>query len=177
MNIDIPYFLIILLALYKGYQKGFIVAFFSFFAFIIGIAAAIKLSAVVAHSLSVKTNINTSWLPFLSFLLVLICVIFLIRLLSGLVQKSVEYLMMGWANKLGGILLYASIYTMIFSVLLFYAIQLEVLKQDAIKESTCYFFIKPWASYVFDNFGKVFPFFKNMFSQLENFFEASSKKL
>jgi len=176
MFIDIPYFIFILFAIYKGYSRGLIVAIFSFLAIVIGLAAAIKLSSIVANWLTLHTHLSSGWLPVISFVIVLIGVIALVRLLAGILQKSVEFMLMGWLNKFGGILLYTALYTMVFSTLLFYAIQLRVLKSDAIDQSKCYFFVKPWASFFINGIGTIFPIFKDMFSQLESFFDASSKR-
>ena len=177
MCIDVPYFIILLFAIYKGYNRGLIVAIFSFVAIIVGLAAAIKLSAFVANWLQRNTHIGLSWLPVLSFIIVFIGFIVLIRLVAGILKKSVEFMLMGWADKLGGILLYAALYTMIFSVLLFYALQLKVLTTDSIGTSKCYGFVKPWASFVINGIGKVFPIFKGMFTQLEGYFQAPARKL
>ncbi len=177
MFIDIPYFILLLLAIYKGYNRGLIVAIFSFVGLIVGLAAAIKLSAFVANWLSKNTHIGLGWLPVLSFVIVFICVVFLIKLIAGILQKSVELMLMGWANRVGGILLYASLFTMVFSVLLFYAVQLNVLTTESISTSKCYGFVKPWAGYFINGVGKVFPIFKGLFSQLEAYFQLASKKL
>ena len=177
MFIDVPYFIIMLLAAYKGYNKGLIVAIFSFAGMIVGLAAAVKLSAFVANWLHINTHISTTWLPVLSFVIVFIGFVFLIRLCAGILQKSVQFILMGWADKLGGIFLYTALYTMIFSVLLFYAFQLKVLTEDAITSSKCYDFVKPWASFVLNSIGKVFPIFKDIFQQLEVYFQTSASKL
>jgi len=58
MLIDLIFALLLVMAIIKGYQKGFIVAFFSIIAFIIGLAAALKLSAVVAEYLIQSVNIS-----------------------------------------------------------------------------------------------------------------------
>ena len=176
MFIDVPYFIILLLAAYKGYNKGLIVAIFSFLGMMVGLAAAIKLSAFVANWLHSNTHIGTTWLPFLSFFLVFIGFVMLIRLCAGILQKTVQFMLMGWADKLGGVLLYASLYTMIFSVLLFYALQLKVLTEEAIFTSKCYGFVKPWASFFLNFIGKVFPVFKGIFEQLEAYFQNTVSK-
>ena len=176
MFIDIPYFIFILLAIYKGYNRGLIVALFSYIALIIGLAAAIKLSAVAANWLQKNTHIGYTWIPFLSFIIGLIGVVVLIRLLAGILQKSVEFLLMGWANKIGGIILYCALYTMAFSVLLFYAVQLNVITNEAILSSKCYGFIKPWGTFTINGIGKIFPIFRDMFTQLEHYFEGAAKR-
>ena len=48
MIIDIIVVIILILAAIKGFRQGLIVALFSVIAFIVGLAAAIKLSVVVA---------------------------------------------------------------------------------------------------------------------------------
>ena len=177
MFIDIPYFIMLLLAAYKGYNKGLIVAVFSFVGMIVGLAAAIKLSAFVGNWLHTNTHISATWLPGLSFIVVFIGFVILIRLIAGILRKSVQFMLMGWADKLGGVLLYAALYTMIFSVVLFYALQLKVLTEESIATSKCYGFVKPWASFVMNSLGKVFPIFKGLFTQLENYFQTSASKL
>ncbi|HMW27400.1 MAG TPA: CvpA family protein, partial [Ferruginibacter sp.] len=63
MLIDLAFGVLMLLAIFKGYQKGFVIAVFSLLAFIIGLAAALKLSTVVAAYLHDSTSISVRWLP------------------------------------------------------------------------------------------------------------------
>jgi membrane protein required for colicin V production len=163
-------------AAYKGYTRGFIVSVVSLVAIIVGLAAAVKLSAVVGNWLSKTVNIGSQWLPFLSFIAVMVGVILVLRLVANVLQKSVELLLMGWANKLGGILFYAIIYTLIFSVVLFYANKLGIIKQRTIDESKCYAIVQPMGIIVINGIGYVIPLFKNVFIQLESFFSIVSKK-
>jgi membrane protein required for colicin V production len=178
MLIDIIFAIIIVIACWKGFQKGLIVAVFSILAFIIGIAAALKLSSIVAGWLKNSMSISAKWLPFISFLVVFIGVVILVRLGAKLIQKTFETVMMGWANRLGGIVFYAILYIIIFSVFLFYAQQIQLLKPATIEASQTYSFIQPWGPKVIDGFGKVIPIFKDMFADLETFFGsvASSTK-
>src|ERR1700744_4387306 len=124
--IDIIYAILIILALFKGYRRGLIIAVFSFAGFIVGLAAALKLSVFVADHLKDSVNISAKILPFISFALVFIAAILLIHFGAKLIEKLFEMAALGWANKLGGILLYAILYTIIFSVFLFYADKLHV---------------------------------------------------
>ena len=72
MIIDIVLAIFLVLAIFKGYNRGFIVALFSLIAFIAGLAAAMKLSATVAAYLGDNVGITKQWLPVLSFLIVFI---------------------------------------------------------------------------------------------------------
>ncbi len=177
MVIDIIFFILMLSAIYKGYTRGFIVSVVSLVAIIVGLAAAVKFSTIVANWLKESTNINNHWLPFLSFIVVMISVILLLRLVANVLQKSVELLLMGWANKLGGIFFYAIIYTLIFSVMLFYANKLGLIKASTIAESKCYAIVQPIGIKVINGFGKIIPIFKDLFVQLESFFGSVEKKI
>ena len=85
MIIDIGFLILMILAIFKGLRKGFILGIFSLFAFIIGLAAALKLSVVVAAWLQKNVIPASRWLPVLSFLLVFIVVIFLVGLGARLI--------------------------------------------------------------------------------------------
>src|SRR6476620_8864389 len=109
MVIDIITVILLAMALWKGYSRCFIVAIFSFLAILIGLAAAIKLSVIVTGWLS-STNISKDWLPFISFAAVMIIVIILVRWIANILQKSIELAMLGWLNRLAGIVLYIALY-------------------------------------------------------------------
>jgi membrane protein required for colicin V production len=171
MIIDIIFLLLMVFALVKGYRNGFVVAVFSFLGIIIGLAAAMKLSTVVAGWLKDSTSISATWLPFLSFLLVMIGVMLLVRLGAKLIQSAMELVMLGWLNKLSGIVLYAALFITLYSVLLFYAIKLQWLKPEVMQASQVYAFVQPWGPKAIDLFGAVIPWFKGMFEELSRFFE------
>jgi membrane protein required for colicin V production len=174
MFIDIIFFVLMLVAVFKGYSRGFIVALFSVVGFIVGLAAALKLSAFAAEKLSGTFNASGKWLPVLSFLLVFIAVVLLIRLGAKIIQSSIELAMLGWVNRIAGIILYALLYAILFSVFLFYAVQLRVFSDESIAASNVYPYIQPLGPKVIDSLGTVIPWFKDMFSQLEQFFEGIS---
>jgi membrane protein required for colicin V production len=105
MFIDILVAIALVFATVKGIRNGLIIAVFSILAFIIGLAAALKLSTVVASWLAQSTNINVQWLPFLAFALVFLLVVLAVRSVAKLIEKAMDLAWMGWLNKLGGVLI------------------------------------------------------------------------
>ena len=176
MIIDLIVFVLLVLALFKGLSKGFVVAVFSFLAFVIGLAAALKLSTVVANYLGEHINVSQRWLPVLAFMVVFIIVILLVRLGAKAIGGALRMAMLGWLNKLAGVLLYALMYLFIFSIILFYAQKLNLIKPATISASVTYPVVQQIAPKMLNVLGSVLPFFKNMFAQLENFFDALSSK-
>ena len=177
MLLDILLVVILILAIIKGYRRGLIVGVFSLIAIIIGLAAAIKLSTVVAAYIGKAIKISDAWLPIISFAVVFILVVLLIRLGANMLQKTVEVALLGWVNRLGGILLYVAIYLIVYSVVLFYAEQIKLIQPDTIQKSVTYNYIQPLGPKVINGFASVIPFFKDMFTELQSFFEGVAKKM
>jgi hypothetical protein len=83
------------------------------------LAAALKLSAVVAGYIGKTVKVSDQWLPVISFIVVFIIVIILVHLGAKAIEKSVQAVMLGWVNRIGGIIFYLLLYFTIFSVLPF----------------------------------------------------------
>ena len=155
MLIDIIFAVFLLLALMRGYRQGLIIGLFSLLSIIVGLAAAMKLSTVVAGWLGDSVNVSKEWLPLISFILVFFVVLLLIRLGAKAIESAVEVVLLGWINKLAGILLYAVIGLLVFSVLLFYAEQMKLIQPATIRESVSYPLVQPWGPKVINGIGSV----------------------
>ena len=177
MLIDLTFAALLILAIIKGYQKGLILAIFSIIAFIIGLAAALKLSTAVAAYLKDSISVSAKWMPFIAFALVFFVVVILVRLGAKLIEKTFQAVMLGWLNRIGGILLYAVLHIIILSIFIFYAEKLQLLQPEAIKSSQTYPFIQPWGPKVMEVFGSLIPVFKDMFTELGDFFNSLSNKI
>ena len=174
MWIDIVFLVLIIVAMVKGLRRGIIMSIFSFAGWFIGIAAALKLSALVASYLEHHTNIAAKWLPLFAFILVFATVVLLVQLAGKAVESIFNISLIGWVNRLGGALLYIAMYTLAFSVVLFYLEKMNITGQVVLEESRAYAMIGGLGPSVIETLGAVIPFFKNMFHDLEHFFENIS---
>ncbi len=171
MTLDILLMILLGIAVFKGYRSGFVVAVFSFLGVFIGLVAAVKFSALAAGWLQNTTSVTGAWLPFLSFALVMVCVIILVRLGAKMIQSALELVLLGWVNKLSGMLLYAVLYLTVYSVFLFYAEKIHLLKPALMESSRSYPFIRSWGPAAIEWIGKAIPVFKGMFAELAIFFD------
>ena len=172
MFLDLVLVIILVLAIIKGYQRGLIVGIFSFIAIIVGLAAALKLSTIAAGYIGTAINISDAWLPIVSFAVVFIIVVLLVRIGANMIQRTVEFSMLGWVNRLGGILFYLAIFIIVYSVVLFYADLVHIINNDIKEKSVSYAYVQPWGPKLIDGMGTIVPFFKGMFSDLQNFFDG-----
>jgi membrane protein required for colicin V production len=170
MLLDIIALILLVVALYKGLSKGLIVALFSFLSFFIGLAAALKLSVLVARNLGEHVNVSERWLPVIAFILVFLLVVFLVRLGAKGLEKIFQVSLLGWVNRLGGFFFYLLIYLFVFSILIFYADAIHILSESAKENSVAYSFLHPLAPGMIRMLGYIFPFFQDMFAELSRFF-------
>lgn len=170
MLVDIIAIALLVMAVIKGFRNGLVVAVFSFLAFLIGMAAALKLSSAVAGWLGTQISVSERWLPVLAFFIVFTGVVLLVRLGAKALEGMLKLAMMGWLNRLGGILFYILLYFFIYSIILFYATQLGVISRTTAEVSRFYPLLYPLAPEMIRLLGVVLPFLKNTFGELEEFF-------
>ena len=89
MTIDILFIVVMVMAVFKGLRNGLIYAVFSFIGLIAGLAAALKLSGVVAGWISDEPS-PSRWLPVISFFIVFIAVAMLVKFAGKFIQKAFE---------------------------------------------------------------------------------------
>lgn len=177
MIIDLLFAVLMVFAIIKGYSRGLIIAIFSIVALIVGLAAAMRLSTATAAWLKDTVSVSAKWLPVLSFAVVFIIAVLLVRLGAKALEKTVEWAMLGWVNRIGGILFYVALYIIIFSVALFYAVKVNLIAGTTVTDSKTYHFIEPWGPMVINGLGTVIPLFKDMFHELELFFTQLQDKI
>ena len=176
MAIDIIFIILMLVAVIRGTSRGLIVAVFSLLACIIGLAAAIKLSVVVAGYLQSEGHMHSKWLPILAFLVVFIAVVLLVRWIANLIEAAVDITFLGWLNKMAGAVLYMALFISVYSVILFYGTRAHIISSNAIASSVVYRFVEPWGPAVINAIGKIIPVFRNMFTELGDFFGAIARQ-
>ncbi|MFV0607119.1 MAG: CvpA family protein, partial [Niabella sp.] len=149
---------------------GLIVGVFTYLSYIIGLAAALKLSVVAASHIKNVVSVSDKWMPFLSFLLVFVLFVFVVRWLGKLLQAFFKKIMLGWLNRLGGAVLFILLYLSIFGIFLFYITQMHLIQPETLEKSVTFQGIKKVGVFAIDGVGFIVPGFKNLFEQLEIFF-------
>jgi membrane protein required for colicin V production len=170
MLIDIIVLVLLLAALFKGLRKGLVVALFSFLAFVIGLAAALKLSSAMASYLGDTISISQRWLPVVAFIAVFLIVVLLVRIGAKAIEAALRLVLLGWLNRVGGVIFFALLYLFVFSIVLFYADGLHLIREETKNASRTYGYLQPLAPKIIAGLGTVLPFFRNMFAQLGTFF-------
>ncbi len=178
MFIDIIYLTLLAIALIKGFSKGVIVALFSVLAVFIGFIAALKLSGSLAVALlDHQSEVAARWAPMICHILVFLVVVIIVRITGKVIRKSLKMVMMGWADKLGGALLYGFMLTFLFSAFLWLGTKMSLLKTETIAASRTYFVIAPVAPVIAGITGRMIPLVKFSYDRINDFFEQLDSKL
>ncbi|MDX2001467.1 MAG: CvpA family protein [Chitinophagales bacterium] len=167
MWIDILLLAVLVLAFIMGFWKGFVHSVISFFALIIGGMVAIKFSGCATQKLYEWFGWQGKLMPILSFILLFICALLLLRLITVLLEKSLKTAGLGVVNQLAGSFLWCISLLMILSIVLWYVNKLQWIDERDKIESRTYNYLQPAAPIVMDQFGKLIPWFKGAFDQLE----------
>jgi membrane protein required for colicin V production len=168
MWLDIITGTILIIAILQGYKNGLIRAIVSFLSLYIGLILAFQFAGWVANQLKEHTKIASHWLPFISFLMVLIVVLLVLKWTAKLLQQSAEWLMLGWLNKLLGIVLYGFIYFTMLSAVVYFLQILGVLEAEKMKGALSYSYLQSWWPYCMGKIGEILPSIKHSISTFSN---------
>ena len=172
MIVDIIGISLIILFFIRGCMKGFIVAAFSVIAILLGAICSLKLSALLAEWLLEKGYVSSGWAQLISYIILFIGVILLVRLVAKALEASVKALMMGWANRALGGVLYAFMATVVWSSILWISDRLHIISPETIAESKTFEYLSPIAPWFFDKVGVIWPMVKSIFADLQSLFST-----
>ena len=165
MLIDILLLILLALAVYKGWTKGFIMAVFVFISYFVALALAFHFSGSVEGYIRTHSSSNSKWFSFLSFILVMIAGIIAVRLVGKLIEKSAELLMLGFLNRLMGILVMALIYATFFAVILVYCKRFNIISEGNSSDSRTFTYLINYGQWLVEQFSDWLPALKNLFNE------------
>ncbi len=177
MILDIIGIAFIVLFFIRGYMKGIIVAAFSLIGVILGIICALKFSHTLARYFFQKGIITSGWGQFASYLIIFLGIVLLVRLIAKAIETLLKAVLLGQVNKITGGVLYAFIAALVWSSLLWISNQMHLIAPETISGSKTYHYFSQLAPWLVNNIAKIWPFAKNIFTDLEHFFIDVNKKL
>ncbi|HVB03548.1 MAG TPA: CvpA family protein [Chitinophagaceae bacterium] len=176
MVIDILFVVFMLWAVFKGYSNGLIIGIFSLLSLLAGLLIALKFSAVFCHYGQMHFHLTGSWWPLVFFILIFIGVILLVNLGARLLTKLLELAMLGWLNRICGIILYMAIYTVIFSILLWLMDRVHLIPLAMKLQSRVYAYLRPVGPAVISFIGDRIPHFRHLLGELDGIFRHLARK-
>jgi membrane protein required for colicin V production len=164
MLTDILLLILLVLAVYKGWTKGFIMAIFVFISYFVALALAFHFSGTVEGYIRSNSSSDSKWYSFLAFILVMIAGIIAVRLVGKLIEKSAELMLLGLVNRMLGILVMATIYITFFAVILVYCSRFGLMGDGQASDSKSLGYLMKYGHWLVAHFSEWMPALKNLFN-------------
>jgi len=100
-------------AVFKGLKNGLILAVFSLAGFLLAYILSNHFSGSLAKWFTNFSGSKSVWTKAISYIVIFLFVLMIVRLLAGFLQKVAESVSLGLVNRLGGVLFYAASFTVI----------------------------------------------------------------
>lgn len=116
--IDIILVILLVLAAISGFKKGLVAEVASLAALVLGIWGAIEFSYITSDFLVENFNVKTDHLNIISFIVTFVVIVILVHIVGNVVSKMLETVMLGFVNKLAGLVFGVLKAALILSILL-----------------------------------------------------------
>jgi membrane protein required for colicin V production len=165
-KVDIAILIFTAFGAWSGYKEGFLMEAISLFGIVLGILLGFKLMGEGMILLDERFNIDKSTLPYISFIVIFLIVVLLVRLLGSLVKNSVDKTFLGSVDQVLGAGLGMLRTLFMISVMLWILDSLKLTpREEWVEGSWLYPFTAHLAPTVADWAGQFIPFFKEIFKQ------------
>lgn len=147
-------------ALYMGISKGFIKQIVAIAVIFFGITLSLRFTDYVSNLLAAKLGCEGIWIKVLSLIIIFSVVAFVLSMLGKIVTKIIKVTLLGWADKLLGVVLSLFFTAVIISTLIYIFNSINeltgIISEDKIAESVLYNPLLNFAKTVFPYLGKLF---------------------
>lgn len=142
---------------FLGFTKGIIQTVFTILSYLFGLLAAFKLSPAVTKFLETAMSSSHPLLFVAGFLIAFFGTMLLIRFISRALSEGLESANINILNQVAGGALLASIMTLIYSLLLWFAVESHIVKEETTDTSVSYPYLKEYPRLAWTVFGKLKP--------------------
>nr|WP_321358058.1 CvpA family protein [uncultured Draconibacterium sp.] len=151
--IDIILCILLILSAINGFSKGLISEVASIAALILGIWGAIKFSYVTTEFLIENFNMHSKHMNIISFVITFVVIVILVHIVGSAVSKMAETVLLGFANKLAGLVFGVLKSALILSIILVIFDKIDedvhILSREAKENSRMYEPIRSFAPSIF----------------------------
>ena len=150
---------------------------FVFISYLVALGLALHFSGVVEGYIRTHAGSDSKWYPLASFLLVLLAGMIAVRLIGKFIEKSAELLLLGFLNRMMGILFFALIYITFFSVTLIYLERFDIISASPTSESRTFDYLWRYGKWIVNLFSEWLPALKNLFNDAKEIIQQKSTVL
>jgi membrane protein required for colicin V production len=170
MVIDLFLLSVVGFGFYRGFVRGFVLTIFSGLAWIVGLFAALKLTAVASEGIRSGLDSTSPYIPLISFSLIFIAVVIGVIFFAKLIDKIISVAQLGLFNKISGGLFKGALFLLLASVALWLVNQAGLLSPETKSASKLYDLAEPVAPGFFKFVDHNLPALKGLLTDLKKYF-------
>lgn len=158
--VDIVILCCFLPALYFGAKNGLVKQLVALAVIFFGIRLSLRFSVPVSNWVLEHVEMSEFWAKAVSFILIFFVVAIVLSLLGRIIEKIIKISLLGWLNKLLGIVMTFCLFALVISVLAYFVDSannlLEFIPKEKLEESRFYPMLLNLAQEVFPRFKELF---------------------
>jgi membrane protein required for colicin V production len=163
---DILILVVLIIGAVLGYRRGFLMELFLLTAILLGVFIGFRMMGAGVNYLHREFNADTTFLPYISFLIIFLLVVVLVIFAGKRIKALVDATFLGRMDKLAGSILGAVKYMFCSSVIIWIVSSFHYsLPAEWIKGSWLYPATASFAPQLAAELSRFLPFFKEIFKQ------------
>jgi membrane protein required for colicin V production len=138
MTIDVIFLIVAGWGFYQGYSRGIIKTVFTVFSVIFGLMVAFKFAPAATRFIETAFSSTSPFNFALGFLLAFVLAMIIIRMAAQFFEKTMQAANIAVLNKFAGGVLLCSLYTLVYSLLLWFADKSHIITPENSAQSMTY---------------------------------------
>jgi membrane protein required for colicin V production len=176
MIIDVLFLIIGGWGFYQGYSRGIIKTIFTAFSVVFGLMAAFKLAPAATRFLETAFHSTSPFTFIAGFLLAFFLTMFIIRTIAKFFEKTLQAANINVINQFAGGILLASLYTLVYCLILWFGDKSHIITQQTAVESKTYPYLKEFPGKMKAVFEWVKPGFQDFWRESVKFMDRVQEK-
>ena len=176
MIIDVIFLIIAGWGFYQGYSRGIIKTVFTVFSIVFGLMVAFKFSPAATRFIETAFHSNSPLNFVAGFLLSFVLTMIIIRMAAQFFEKALQAANINIINKFFGGVLLGSLYTLIYSLLLWFGDQSHIVTPENSNGSLTYQHLKIFPSKMRGVYEYIKPGFQDFWHESVRFIDRMEEK-
>ncbi len=176
MIIDVIFLIIAGWGFYQGYSKGIIKTVFTIFSIIFGLMVAFKFSPAATRFIETAFHSNSPLNFIAGFLLSFVLTMIIIRMIAQFFERTLQAANINAINKFAGGILLAALYTLIYSLLLWFGDQSHIVTAENSSGSMTYQHLRVFPSKMRGVYEYIKPGFKDFWKESVRLIDQMEEK-
>ncbi len=176
MIIDVLFLIIAGWGFYQGYSRGIIKTVFTVFSIVFGLMVAFKFTPAATRFLETALH-SSSPLNFVGgFLLVFVLTMLIIRMAAQFFEKALQAANINFINQVTGGMLLGALYTLVYSLLLWFGDQAHIITAENSQGSMTYQHLRAFPTKMKGVYNYIKPGFQDFWHESVRFIDRMEDK-